>query len=143
MAELDESIFKRVCRNKLEDILKKYEFHFVNSYSRPRGYVVEFARNSDSVFAVNEGNSVSIELIRHLTSGTCYRVDLNQLLWFNGFRAVIGVNEWNLQLAKLAEGLSTFADDVLNIGEAAIDTRYWHQISEKPLGQFLAHQRGR
>lgn len=134
--------FEESCRNALGGILIGDEYRFDNTYIRPRGIAVEFSRDDDCLFAVNEGGVISLDLIRRVALTHYYRISLNQLLWHHGVRSLPQCKTYPDQLAIFATELPAYCAPVLSRNAPETDARYCFPMSQDDCTRYLLAQRG-
>jgi len=144
MTRDDVFSFSDLCRKTLEPLLSQYGFSYVATYCRPRGMAVELAKNSHCLFAVCEGNVLFVDLILHRMDDQYFRVSLNQALWFNNVRTLLGLNSCHGQLGVFVREAATAACCIQFLSDdgSKIDDRYCFPMTASSRRQYLSLQRG-
>jgi hypothetical protein len=138
------SPFSDRCREKLGPFLSQYGFSYVATHCRPRGIAVEFAKDEHCLFAVCEGNVLYVDLLLHQTDEQHFRVSLNQALWFNHVRSLLGLNSCDEQMCVFVREVAAaeYCRQLLSDDEPKMDNRYCFPMSLSSRRQYLLEQRG-
>ncbi len=139
-----EFSFSDQCREKLGPFLIQYGFSYAATHYRPRGISVEFARGKSCLFAVCEGDVLYVDLILHVTDEQYFRVSLNQVLWFNNVRSLLGMKSCDLQLCEFVRTATTeeCCQKLLGDDRPRMDERYCFPMTGSSRREYLMAQRG-
>jgi len=140
--EITLELFEERCHEVLGELFREHGFEPVGAYSRLRGYAVEFARDADRIFVDKEGGVVSFDLILAARPDRFYRIDLNQLLWFNGTRSLAKCDDWDEGLRLFETGFTPIASVTLSFDSEKMDSRFCFPMSREQLDNYIRIQRG-
>jgi hypothetical protein len=133
------------CRRVLEPVLEQFGYAYTCCFTRPRGVVVEFSKGHNSLFAVNEGDVLYVDLILSDGDTNHRRISLNQALWFSGTRSLIGLTSIDEQLAKFVDEAthSICVVALLNDCLEQFDPRFCFEMTTQNWLSYLQRQRGK
>lgn len=140
---MTERDFEAACQDVLGAILDESDFVFQGTFVRPRGIAVEFRRDDEHFFAVNEGGVLLFDLIRWVEPDSFCRLSLDQMLWFRGARSMLDCESWSDQLATFELELRPYCSTLFSRHAPALDNRFCFPMSHAELTEYLFWQRGR
>ena len=140
---MTEREFETACRDVLGAILGESGFVFQDTFVRPRGIAVEFRRDDEHFFAVNEGDVLLFDLIRCVKPNSFYRLSLNQMLWSRGVRSLLNGESWSDQLITFELELRPYCSTLFSRHAPALDNRFCFPMSQAELTEYLFWQRGK
>ena len=125
------------------DALLGFGYMYQGTYARSRGVALEFRNDSQRCFVSCEGKTVYMDIILPCSGDTFCRVSVNQVLWFNGVRAVSQPASIEDQLALLASELKRWCSAILSGDLSCPDARYCFKMSRKECDDYIAAQTGK
>lgn len=131
--------FKNLCLSVFEEKLSEFGFEFRKSWSRPRGVVVQFCRNSDMIlFAWEEGELVSDLIL--FESNAWRRISINQLLWFYGTKEVLKEKSPDAKLAAFSKEFSNIWSLYLDGSVHVFPERCTYEMDQKDYQIYIKSQ---
>lgn len=139
MKSVKDSQLDRLC-----DKVVQYGFKAVASYSRGRASCVrEFESSSRVVFVSCEEKRILVmDVLAVRADKSLIRVSINQLLWFNGIRAIAEADDCNTAASVAVQHFSLIEQFLNRDAQFQVDQRYCYSLNQTTAAEYMSFQRG-
>ncbi len=131
---------KTQCNKHVGDLLESCNFAYSNGAVRPRGTIVEYRRNEESIILGWEEGELIVDLILKTSDTNWVRVSLNQLLWFDQSRTLATAETSEEKLRAVRAEFSVRWGEFLKKETVDLDPRYCFEMNREEHGIYMSAQ---
>lgn len=134
------SKFKTQCDQLLSDLLEGCGFVYSKVAARPRGIIVQYRRNEESIILGWDEGELILDLILKNSNSDWMRVSVNQFFWSLGSRTLMSAETCEEKLQILRAEFTINWGFFLNKESVNFNSRYCYKMSEMEYGIYMNAQ---